>query len=130
MPYKDKKSKTISRWKKYGLIDDYDRVFAIWEDATECMKCEKAISGHGKCMDHDHDTGLYREILCRACNNGNLLDLTPTKHNKLQEKYITSHQKRFRFRKKTGGHTFRKTFDTLGEAIKYREEYIWIGQVR
>ena len=121
---KEQKRQRIKNWKYHGLIDDYERVFAIWEDTTECMKCEKAISGREKCMDHDHITGLYRAMLCGGCNKGNVLDLAPTKRNKLKEKYITSSGKRFRFVKQTGDDIHTKYFDTLGEAIKYRDEYI------
>ena len=114
----------IKGWKTQGLIDDYERIHAIWIETTACMKCEKEISGRGKCMDHDHITGLYREILCRACNNGNVLDLAPTNRNKLQEKYISPSGNRFRFKKETGDDIHSEIFDSLAEAIKYRDEYI------
>jgi len=118
------KQRRIYDWKGQGLIDDYERVHAIWEETNECMKCEKAISGFYKCMDHDHVSGLFRAILCRGCNNGNVLDLNARKDSKLQEKYIGEWGNRFRFLKQTGDDIHSETFDTLAEAIKYRDEYI------
>ena len=87
-------------------------------------KRRRVISGSGKCMDHDHITGLYRAILCRGCNNGNILDRTIRKDSELQEKYISPSGNRFRFKKETGDDVHSETFDSLAEAIKYRDEYI------
>jgi hypothetical protein len=123
------KQRRIYQWKRQGLIDDGERIHAIWEETNECMKCEKAISGRGKCMDHDHVSGLFRAMLCRGCNNGNVLDLHPEKKKKLQEKYIREHLRSkgcvYEFRKQTTGHEdVSITFDSLAESIKYRDEYI------
>ena len=65
------KSRTISSWKLQGLVDDFDKVYEIFEytlfcDLCRCDldQCTKSV----KCMDHDHASGLFRNVLCNLCN--------------------------------------------------------------
>ena len=71
-----KKSITVSRWRKqdcvippagYTLCELYDEIYL---PCNNCMVCNKDISMGGgyKCMDHCHETGEYRQILCKQCN--------------------------------------------------------------
>jgi len=66
-----KRSLTISRWKYRGL--QHPDIGALYDEyllSTICEVCEipyKKITD--RCMDHDHDTGLFRQFLCRNCNN-------------------------------------------------------------
>ena len=65
-----KKSHRISEWKLTGLIHhDYDELYELYFESTHCdvCKCEYKDS-FDKCMDHDHQTGLHRQFLCRPCN--------------------------------------------------------------
>ena len=68
------KHKKIHDWKKRGLIcEDYDSLYSHYLIATHCDMCdiefgETGRLADGKCMDHDHDTGLFRNFLCRSCN--------------------------------------------------------------
>ena len=71
-PY-GKKSNTISKWKRCGLKlfgYTYDEVYEYYLDCDNCEICNKDISmsGHQKNMDHCHDTGIFRWILCQSCN--------------------------------------------------------------
>lgn len=57
--------------RKYGLSwEDYTRLFD--RQKGECALCQ---SGHdllevgGLCVDHDHDTGKVRGLLCKGCNS-------------------------------------------------------------
>lgn len=61
---------TIRKWKSRGLIyDDYDALYEIYINTTHCQHCENEFKdSFDRCMDHDHDTGLFRKIICRACN--------------------------------------------------------------
>jgi len=70
-----KKSYTISRWKQWGLIcDDYDSLYAHYIVAEICDECNMRFgekgdgSGTFRCMDHDHETGEFRNFLCNKCN--------------------------------------------------------------
>lgn len=69
-----KKSARISNWKKMGLkSDDYDMVYDDWKSTTHCEECNiKLIEGNKgenkKVLDHDHNTGLFRNVLCNSCN--------------------------------------------------------------
>lgn len=60
------------RWRlmnSYGItIEQYQR---IWADqyglCAICFRSESEI-GERLCVDHDHDTGIVRGLLCRKCN--------------------------------------------------------------
>ena len=64
------KYKTISNWKSRGLIyDDYDELYEIYIKTMNCQYCNKEFNNsQDRCLDHDHNTGLFRKIVCRACN--------------------------------------------------------------
>ena len=64
-------------WRKYGITnkdgtpfthDDYDIMFAFQDGS--CAICQKHQSEcrFALCVDHDHDSGTARGLLCRACN--------------------------------------------------------------
>jgi len=61
---------TIWKWKQSGLIyDDYDALYEIYINTNHCQHCENEFKdSYDRCMDHDHDTGMFRKIVCRGCN--------------------------------------------------------------
>jgi hypothetical protein len=65
------KSTMISKWKYKGLIDNYKKVYERYEYTLFCDECRCDLdqcTKSVKTMDHDHTTGLFRNILCRSCN--------------------------------------------------------------
>ena len=69
-----KKSRRIASWKYYGVIsDDYEALYTKWKETTHCEECNTELVGgsrgkNKKVLDHDHKTGLFRNILCNSCN--------------------------------------------------------------
>ena len=72
------KSSMISKWKKRGLIetDDYtyESLYDCYMTTTHCELCEVELSidkkrtSTTKCMDHSHETNIFRNIVCHSCN--------------------------------------------------------------
>ena len=67
-----KKRRMIAHWKHYGLKlfgYTYEEVYEYWLETNQCEICNKdLIDNNNKCMDHCHDTGIFRAILCVSCN--------------------------------------------------------------
>ena len=64
----------VASWKRAGIKDmTYDRYLTMLEDQNHCC----SLCGLGKdlfkrqlSVDHDHETGEVRGLLCDACNGG------------------------------------------------------------
>jgi len=64
------KRKKILLWKHRGVIyDDFDDLYAVYMNTMKCQYCNKEFkNSRQRCLDHDHNTGLFRSILCYGCN--------------------------------------------------------------
>ena len=69
--------KTIKKgsWKQMGInIDNFDELYEKYLSTTNCENCNVKLSSGGynsittKCLDHNHETGEFRNILCHLCN--------------------------------------------------------------
>jgi hypothetical protein len=76
------KNRRMSDWKRQGVKcregETYEDLHNIYHDALICEACKMPFEGGrgtntgqtatGKCLDHDHNTGYFRQIICRRCN--------------------------------------------------------------
>ena len=70
-----KKSSRISHWKQSGLLcEDFDLMYKHYINTPICDNCkieltiDKRTTKTTRCLDHDHKTGLFRNVLCHSCN--------------------------------------------------------------
>jgi len=64
------KNITIYRWKSYGVIyHDFDDLYEVYIKTMNCSHCNKEFTSTSeRQLDHNHETGAFRAIVCRACN--------------------------------------------------------------
>jgi|14_taG_2_1085336.scaffolds.fasta_scaffold74109_1 hypothetical protein len=80
--YAGKKTSRITAWKRIGVkSDDYNALYETYMNTHKCDRCNvEIIEGKGlngkKHLDHDHETGCFRNVLCGMCNT-NVLRRNP-----------------------------------------------------
>jgi len=59
------KVKNIRMKGRYGItLKEYDTIF------KEAPLCEICFTRPSECLDHNHETGNIRGVLCNVCNQG------------------------------------------------------------
>tara|TARA_A100001391_G_scaffold126651_1_gene86644 strand:- start:1704 stop:2000 length:297 start_codon:yes stop_codon:yes gene_type:complete len=67
------KSERIAKWKVRGLIGDYEEIYDVYINTNFCEEChipliEGLYGFNRKVLDHNHETGEFRNVLCCGCN--------------------------------------------------------------
>jgi len=123
---KGKMRMKLNSWKQRGLVcdtpEDYLTIYYHWLASTHCEKCPKEFDNtkhNDKNMDHDHNTGLYRNILCNRCNTNNKVTNTSGTPN------ICWHKERncWTYQRTINKKRHSKGFKLKEDAIKYKVEY-------
>ena len=69
-----KKSRRIFDWKRCGVKhDDFDSLYEVYINTKFCEQCnielvEGNFGANKKVLDHDHETGEFRNVICHLCN--------------------------------------------------------------
>ena len=60
----------IGVWKHRGVVsDDWDSLYETYINCESCEECKGEFTDKNiKCLDHNHETGEFRNILCLSCN--------------------------------------------------------------
>jgi hypothetical protein len=70
-----RKAKSLSNWKGRGIIcDDWDALYEKYLTTLLCEQCNVELTTDRyntettRTLDHNHDTHLFRNVLCHSCN--------------------------------------------------------------
>jgi hypothetical protein len=63
----------IGGWKHRGMIlkedEDWESIYIYYSILDKCEQCNSKFKNNfDKHLDHCHQTGYIRNILCRSCN--------------------------------------------------------------
>ena len=59
--------KRRTRFRKYGLTEERFRAMRE-EQGYKCAICRNPLTQKNLCIDHNHETGKVRGLLCKSCN--------------------------------------------------------------
>jgi len=127
------KSRTIYNWKRSGLKENEETILEIYVGyirASNCELCGNAfISSTDRRMDHSHETGKFRNIVCTKCNS---FKSDKKVYNNTGERFISktpdkNYTQGFSYRTRihrNGKVIFNKRHKTLQKAIQIRDNFL------
>ena len=84
-------TKTMNLRKKYGMsLEDFENMRR--EQGWACAICDMVVESESQlCVDHDHETGAVRSLLCFSCN-GKLGAIEDAEWRIRAEAYLILHE--------------------------------------
>ena len=127
------KTQSINNWKRYGVkSDNYEKLYNHHMSIMNCQLCNIKFDDtikNQRCLDHNHQTGLYRKTLCRSCNAQYKIASQKLKSNNntghmwiVNSKTLNksgNYSFSWRFQRKINKKNIRKCFKTLTRAIAF-----------
>ena len=115
---------------KWESEEEFEIIYTRYKDSKCCELCgiEYKTSFY-KCLDHCHDTGKFRNIICRTCNLnvGKQKINNNTGHNNISKINNKRYKLGFYYRVRIERYKvniFEKTRTTLEKAIECRDKFI------
>ena len=139
MDYKYHKCNKICDWKRRGLVlrqgETYEKFYELWKNTEYCQNCQiklefSGLAKNGRCLDHCHKTGYFRNILCNGCNHKRIDPKNRKTRNdnktgignisrRVNGKYVD-----YCFQKTVNKKKHVKYFKNLEDAIGYKKEFM------
>jgi len=101
------KNQTKQNWKQTGLImDNFEDIYQKYIYATNCELCNKEfLKLNDRQMEHDHETGEFRNIVCCSCN-------------------MLKHDVKLKSSNRSGYNGISKQYDT-----RFKQGYTWVFDI-
>ena len=123
------KKMTIKNWKQKGVLyGDFDELYDTYIKTINCTHCGKVFEiTKERHLDHCHETGLFRKIVCQGCNVRdtyiNYPDGVPSK-NERNKKYKEKKKEYYENNKEKIIEKSKEYYENNKEKMKeYKKEY-------
>jgi hypothetical protein len=133
--HKQHKSRSKTQWKSRGMIftlDEFKEIYEKYIYATNCELCDVLFPNtRNRQLDHCHETGKIRNIVCCKCNLQKRDNKTRKETNTEEKNIYKSKSKKYKqgycFRvsiRRNGKYILNTRRKTLEEAIIVRDTFI------